>query len=252
MILYFTGTGNSQYIAELIANRQEDEIVDAAKLIKAGSTPSFTSEKAYVFVAPTYAWRLPRVFKEWIQSCRFCGNQQAYFVLTCGGEIGAAGNDIEKFAKQKGFAYMGTAGVVMPENYLVMFDPTPEEEDEGIFRAAAAHTEDLCEQIRSGRPFDKVKIPFVGYLESGIVNSSFYTFYIGAKKFFATDACVSCGRCVENCMLNNISLQGGRPGWGKNCTHCMACICKCPANAIEYGKHTKGRRRYVCRQEGKK
>ena len=44
----------------------------------------------------------------------------------------------------------------------------------------------------------------------------------------------------------DITLTDGRPVWGGNCTHCMACISRCPKHAIEYGKGTERRRRYVC------
>ncbi len=245
MILYFTGTGNSRHIAQLMAENLKDEIIDVTKLIKNGKTGEFTSEKPYIFVAPTYAWRIPKIFKEWIEKSRFGINKNAYFVLTCGSEIGAAGNYIEKFATKKGFIYQGSAQVVMPENYLIMFDPTPKEKDAEIIMSATENTIKLCEKIANGHAFDRVEIPFVGHLQSGIVNSSFYTFYVSAKKFYHTDACISCGKCVENCMTNNITLKDGQPVWGKNCTHCMACICKCPTEAIEYGKNTKGKRRYV-------
>ncbi len=245
MIVYFSGTGNSKHVAQRIADKLGDAATAAARLIKADKTPEFVSDKPYVFVAPTYAWRLPRVFQKWIAACKFEGSKQAYFVLTCGSEIGAAGNYASAFATKIGMEYMGTAQVVMPENYLVMFEPTAKEEDGVIVAAADRHVDALCEQVKTLTPFDKVKIPFVGYLESGIVNRSFYAFYVGAKKFYATDACVSCGLCVENCMLNNVTLKDGKPVWGKNCAHCMACICKCPTEAIEYGKKTKGKRRYV-------
>ena len=39
------------------------------------------------------------------------------------------------------------------------------------------------------------------------------------------------------------SLQNGKPVWGQDCTHCMACICYCPAEAIEYGKMSLGKPR---------
>ncbi|AVQ95642.1 4Fe-4S dicluster domain-containing protein [Ethanoligenens harbinense] len=39
-------------------------------------------------------------------------------------------------------------------------------------------------------------------------------------------------------------LENRRPRWGKNCTHCMACIGACPVGAIEYKNHSKGKRRY--------
>ncbi len=245
MIIYFSGTGNSKYIADVMAKRLNDSVTDAVQMIKNGEHGEFVSELPYVFVAPTYAWRLPRIFEEWIKASKFNGSKRAYFALTCGGEIGAAGKYIEKFVSRLGLVYMGTAEVIMPENYLIMFEPTPKEEDEGIIKAAVAHTEELCAHIQAEEPFDKVKIPFVGYLESGIVNSSFYTFYIGAKKFHVTDACISCGKCTKNCVMNNITMKDGKPIWGNDCTHCLSCICKCPTEAIEYGKSTKGRRRYM-------
>ena len=31
----------------------------------------------------------------------------------------------------------------------------------------------------------------------------------------------------------------------------MACICRCPTGAIEYGKHSEGLPRYVCGKEGR-
>ena len=48
--------------------------------------------------------------------------------------------------------------------------------------------------------------------------------------------------------LNNIALEGGRPVWKGTCTHCMACIGGCPAEAIEYGEKSKGRRRYYLKE----
>ena len=71
---------------------------------------------------------------------------------------------------------------------------------------------------------------------SGPVNPVFYRFFVKADAFRATGACIGCGKCVELCPLNNIHLENGKPVWGKNCTHCMACICYCPKEAIEYGK----------------
>ena len=39
------------------------------------------------------------------------------------------------------------------------------------------------------------------------------------------------------------------PVWKTNCTHCMACICRCPKEAIEYGRHSVGLPRYVFGKE---
>ncbi len=245
MIIYFTGTGNSRYIAETISKRLDDDITDATDLMKENCCPDFISNKPYVFVAPTYAWRLPRIFEKWICNCTFKGNKKVYFVLTCGGEIGAADNYAKRLAINNDFKYMGTAQVVMPENYIVMFEPTTKENDLTIFNAATEKAEKLCEKISTEKTFNKAKISIIGHLYSDFINPLFYTFYVGARKFYTTDACISCGKCAKECVMNNITLKDGKPIWGNDCTHCMACICKCPTEAIEYGQNTKGKRRYI-------
>ena len=48
------------------------------------------------------------------------------------------------------------------------------------------------------------------------------------------------------CPIDAIELQNGKPVWvKKHCTQCLGCINRCPVQAIEYGKDTPGRRRYV-------
>ena len=55
---------------------------------------------------------------------------------------------------------------------------------------------------------------------------------------------VSQNKKFRRCPLNNITLQNGKPVWGQDCTHCMACICYCPTEAIEYSKKSLGKPRY--------
>ena len=62
MILYFSGTGNSEYLAKLLAEDLDDEIVDLFAYIKDGKKGEFISEKPFVLVSPTYSWRVPRFY----------------------------------------------------------------------------------------------------------------------------------------------------------------------------------------------
>ena len=79
-------------------------------------------------------------------------------------------------------------------------------------------------------------------------NKIFYSLFVKADAFKVDDKCIGCGKCEQICPLNNIKIQNAKPVWGKNCTHCMACICGCPKEAIEYGKKSVGQRRYRCRK----
>ena len=84
-------------------------------------------------------------------------------------------------------------------------------------------------------------------LLSGLVNRLFYPLFVKATPFYVKDFCVGCGKCVSLCPLSNIRLEKEKPVWGSECTHCMACICSCPKEAIEYGKKSKGKPRYHCK-----
>ncbi len=61
MILCFSGTGNSRYIAKKIAVELQDEIVDVNAKIKAVDYSPIKTGENVVVVTPTYAWRIPEL-----------------------------------------------------------------------------------------------------------------------------------------------------------------------------------------------
>ena len=250
MILYFSGTGNSRYCAQMFAEKLGEPAVDMGELLRQKKTGTFRSETPWIFVSPTYAWQLPHVLEQWIRRSHFIGSRDAYFVMTCGDDIGAAGEKLKKLCRYMGFTYRGVLETVMPENYVAMF-PVPEKEEADLIVAAARPVlEQGMAWIREGKSFPEKTLHLPDRVKSGPINGLFYAFGVKAKPFFATDDCTGCGRCEALCPLGNISMEEGkavrRPVWGKRCTHCMACICGCPSGAIEYGKRSKGKPRYRC------
>ena len=164
--------------------------------------------------------------------------------MTCGSEIGNAGSYAEKWCRGKGLCFKGCAGVVMPENYIVMFSaPSPKEEAEIIVRANG-RIDSLAQSIAKGEDFVLPQIKLMDRIYSGVVNDAFYPVFVKSKKFRATSECIGCGKCAALCPKKCIRIENGKPVWSEGCTHCMACICRCPKQAIEYGSHTKGLRRY--------
>lgn len=244
MIVCFSGTGNSLALAKTMACALNDQVFFAPDAIRTGERPSFFSDKPYVFVCPTYGWRIPRVFEAFLRDCGFGGNQRAYFVLDCGSDIGAAGKYTRALAREKGLSYFGTIGILMPENYIAVFRAPDERTAQLLIQRGRAAAERACIKIAAGEPFAERKQTPLDRMKSGVVNRLFYRLIVSPRKFRATDRCTGCGRCARLCMLGNIQLQNNRPAWGDRCTHCMACIGACPTGAIEYGRHTVGLRRY--------
>ena len=94
MILYFTGTGNSRYVAQRIAERMGDEALCINDKIREKDTRPMKADGSLIVVAPTYAWRLPRIVVEWLIKTPFPDTKEAWFVMDCGDGIGAAANPV--------------------------------------------------------------------------------------------------------------------------------------------------------------
>lgn len=244
MILYFSGTGNSKYAAERIAKELGDTCLSMNARIKSGDTSPVETGEGLVIVTPTYAWRIPRIVRQWLLETKLAGARQVWFIMTCGSEIGNAHKYNLALCQEKGLVCMGTAQIVMPENYIAMFNAPQAEQARSIVREAEPKIQNAITHIKAGQEFSAPRNNLYDRFMSGPVNPIFYRFFVKADAFTASDACIGCGKCVRECPLNNIHLEQGKPTWGKNCTHCMACICYCPKEAIEYGKKSVGKPRY--------
>ena len=244
MVLYYSGTGNSKFIAKCIASALETDCLNLNERIKTGDTSSVQTEENVILVTPTYAWRIPHIVSGWLGKAELVGAKRIWFVMDCGSEIGNAAGYNRQLAAQKHLHYMGTAQIIMPENYIAMFNAPRKEQARSIVEQTEPELQKVLTQLRAGQQFPAPRDNLYDRFMSGPVNPVFYRFFVKADAFRATDACIGCGKCVELCPLNNIHLESGRPVWGKNCTHCMACICYCPKEAVEYGKKSRGKPRY--------
>ena len=255
MILYFSGTGNSRYAASLIQAQTGDEMICINDILRArmrqdpAARRDFHSDSPFVFVCPVYCWRMPHVVEDFLRESRFSGDLRAYFVMTCGKSSGPAGKHAEQLCKELGLRFLGMSSVIMPENYIALFDSASYDEALGMLRAAVGPLESIGRLIACCRPIEDPNTGDPRGLHTKM-NENFYRLHISDKPYRVTDACTGCGSCQTICPLANIRLREGRPVWGGNCTQCMACISFCPTNAIEYGRKTLGKRRYYLRADG--
>lgn len=246
MILYFSGTGNSEYAAKRLGQALGEEVINLFEKLRDHDYSQLYSNTPWVIVTPTYAWRIPRFVQAWLAKTPLAQSKEIYFVLTCGGSIGNADKYLQKFCAAQKLNYRGCVEVIMPENYIALYSAPSQEEALELIQKAEEVLEQAALVIKNKGRFAPPVLALKDRVRSGIENAAFYPVLVHAKKFYATEACLSCGKCAGVCPLKNIHFEAGRPVWGEACTHCMACICRCPQEAIEYGEHTKGLRRYVC------
>lgn len=247
MVLFFSATGNSKYAADIIAKKLGDETLDLTKKIKNGDGSVIRSEKPFVICLPIYVSYLPLFLENFLKKQKFAGNRKVYFVFTSGGgHSGAAGASAEKIFSGKNMIYMGHSDIKMPNNYMaIKFIPAPSEEKIMLLlkeaRVTALKTAYL---IAHGKRLKKRHVTYAEKIITKSVADLWTNHMQPSKDFYATDKCIGCGKCASVCPVNNIVMNNGRPAWKAPCTHCMACIGNCPAEAIEYGKVTLNKNKY--------
>lgn len=246
MILCFTGSGNSLYVADKLCTQLGDEVVSLNNVIKADLEKKFVSNSPFIVVAPIYAWRLPRIIENLILSSTFEGSKQMYFVPTMGSQTGNADKYCAEICKKIGMEFMGLSGVSMPDNYVLMSKMPGEEEIKNKLAEANVNINHIAQAIKNGIFIKKTdKTMFAGLL-SGTVNKWFVKYATSDKKYNVNKDCISCGLCEIVCPVNNIKLEEGKPVFTGKCIACYSCIHRCPKAAINIGNKTQNHGRYLC------
>ena len=204
MILYYTGTGNSAFVAKRLGALLHDEVEDLLPRLREGNHASLYSDDAWVIVTPTYGWRVPHIVTDWLRKTELVGSRSVYFVMTCGDSIGSAGKYAKRFCDERGLRFCGCKAVIMPENYIAMFDVPDEDESRRIVAAAEPVIGQIAARIAGGETLSQLSSRMDGLL-SGIVNRGFYAFCVKDRKFKVSAACVGCGVCKQLCNFSAIS-----------------------------------------------
>lgn len=247
MVLYFSATGNTEFVARECASLLGDSCQNLLPRIRGADYSEIVSEKPFVICAPIYVCEMPRFLSAFLKKVRLGGNPLVYCIFTSGGYSSCAGILAAGIFRRKHMRFMGCADVFMPRNYIAS-DMYPMQDAETVaarIRDARAKVPDLAACIQSGQRLTSRHVYLFETLVTVPFNPLWVKFKLTAKAFYAKDSCVGCGKCVSLCPLNNIVLRDKRPVWGASCTHCMACIANCPVESIEYGTISAGKERYL-------
>lgn len=249
MIYYFTGTGNSGYVALQLGN-----ILLETPYFMNGNSPKEPEGESIGFVFPVYSWGVPPNVESFILNLPVSFWQKiditqtpVWIVMTCGDEVAMAPEMIEHILKKVGVKAESIWSVIMPNNYVLLpgFDVDNKELEQTKLSEAPARIYEIGAGIKSHRRGIDVVRGSLPRLKTGLIYPLFKRWGIFPKKWHSTEACVGCGICVKSCPQNNITLtQIKHPIWGGDCCSCLACYHSCPHHAVEYGKETRKKGQY--------
>ena len=256
MLFYFSGCGNSKHVAETIAAGLNDTLIFIPEAARNNQYEYALAEgESLGFVFPVYAWAPPKLVLDFVQQMAVkvpesvegpTSKPYVYFACTCGDECGRTEDIFRKAVEAKGWSLSACFGMKMPETYIGMpgFKLDSDENAKKKIAEADATLMRNLPRIINKEQFSDMILGSLAWMKSYVINGSFNKFATNDKKYLSTDKCISCGKCVKACPLQNITLEDGRPVWHGNCTMCMACYHHCPVNAIQYGKATLGKGQY--------
>ena len=248
MIFYFTGTGNSGWVARRVAQELSDELRFIPDEINGEMNYHLRKGERLGFIFPCYGWGVPVFVEKFIEKMQADNVTYLYFITTCGDDTGDTGKIFCKNVAKKGWKCNLGYAVQMPESYICLpgFDVDPKDKERKKIEAAHDRLNLIIDDIIDCRDvFDTIPGPFI-WIKSNIVRPFFNKFLITSKHFKHNKDCIGCGNCVKSCPYGNIRLNDkNRPEWGEECVQCMRCYHQCPTHAIHWGVFTKNKGQYL-------
>ena len=252
MIFYFSGTGNTRWIAQQIAEAIGEKLLYIPDLIRERRYDYLLEKDERIgFCFPTHGWQPPRIVREFVSRMRISPTSKQHYcwaLTTCGDNIGEAMTIFNKELIKNDLQAESLFSIIMPESYVCLpfMKTDSEEKEQWKIENAQRQIHHVIGIVRDcKRGIEELEKGAFPRLYSYVIGGYFNKRMITDKKFTVDESvCINCGKCSKVCPVNNIT--GTPPTWIHNekCTCCLACYHFCPVHAINYGKITRKRGQY--------
>jgi len=260
LILYFSGTGNTKFIAERIgAELRERGHPTESRSVERFDPGEMDSYDFLVFGYPVYGYDMPDFLKGYVKRASLPKTRGVFLYSTLGYNGGNALRRAAELFEDNGFLVVGSTEFSMPGNDgLILMEKTSRAAREVLatdygdleeFNQAIREIGERIEELKEGGIREEnVVLPerkLIYLLVTPLMKVLFRLLKrIFVKRFRADEDCINCGICEEICPANNISLEEGEVHFGNDCYLCLRCVNQCPVEAIQITRYTEGKFRF--------
>ncbi len=246
-IYYFSGTGNSLFIAKELQKRVQDcSLIPIVSLVKRDIIE--THAKTVGFVFPVHALTIPIVVRKFVRKLDLRNTEYAFAVANRGGTVFRGFSTIDRMLRRKGKRLDAQFILEMYSNdarhgkYKVPTDADIRALErkaltqldvvsEVVNQKAVRRNADHCYTIQTASN------PIMAWLIERIVLFSMVVAeHTGGVNYFHRDSnCNGCGACSRVCLSGKIAMVDNRPVWRRDvfCYMCFACLNFCPKRAVQ-------------------
>ena len=244
IIFYFTGTGNSLYVAKEISRSFEQ--VDIVAIPQAVDRKEFNYEdySNVGFIMPLYFMGMPIMVKEFIDKICIPNATYIFSVVTRAYTKGLVFTEITKTLIKQGKTLNYGRYISFPDCYIRWDQAHAEKSQLKVFNKATKKLEFIRQELLESEMFIQ-KEGIILNATSSVINKIWKARLSSINKTFKVNKdCSRCGICIRTCPAKNIKLENNMLKWDEKCQDCMACVQSCPHKAIYFNRKTINKKRY--------
>lgn len=210
VVIYFSGTGNSRYVAELFCN-EYDEGAKAFSIEDDDITQVVKNEEMLVFAYPVQYSTVPKILRDFIiENNELWESKKVFVIATMGLFSGDGAGILGRLLLQYGAEVIGGLHLKMPDSIgdeKVLKPGKPTQEGIGVlYRMAGFFGQRLYFGHKTKNYSNKLRVD--------------------------EDKCIGCGKCEKLCPMNNIKIVDKKVVQNNQCTMCYRCINNCSKQAM--------------------
>ena len=246
VVLYFSGTGNTKYIAKRFADKMS--VKSYSIELDNNFKELILRNDTITFCYPIYGSCVPKIMRIFVEKYKkFLNNKKIIILIT---QVLFSGDGARVFTDLlDGVKYevIYAEHFNMPLNIpnIPVIDVKNGEKLNKKIEKANKKLDKVCNDINNKiikkRGFNK----FSEFVGAKLQRNGFERMEEKVKNpVSVNDDCILCLRCVKVCPMNNLFLNNGKIEQREICTLCDRCMNKCPKKAITVLSHGKVREQY--------
>lgn len=243
VIYYFTGTGNSYWVAKEVAKGLKDTKLIPIQSVVSEATIKVKAEFVGI-IAPVYFNSLPEMVDRFLKKVAISPSTYVYSIITLGS---SSSNTLKDMSSILNNHLDYGRHLIMPGNYIRLYAIKSKDENDLILHKAKIQLNSMIKDIQNKKelPYEKDNL-IKGFIFEHLARKPWLKRLPSFGKSFQVEAgCNSCKVCQKVCPANNIQVQADGPQWHDQCQDCMACIHACPEQVIQIKDKTQTRGRYI-------